>query len=90
MATATKVKAKTKTGEITRKAATTGNWFYTRITKTQVFDWKRLKAAREKKEITQRGLAKKVGVSAPFLSDVERGRRSVSEKTAAKIISVLR
>ncbi|MGZ3724557.1 MAG: helix-turn-helix domain-containing protein [Pseudobdellovibrio sp.] len=38
-----------------------------------------VKAAREAQGITLRGLAEKVGVSAPFLSDVERGRRQTEK-----------
>lgn len=35
-----------------------------------------LKAKREQQKITMRQLAEKLGVSAPFLSDVEKGRRN--------------
>ena len=35
-----------------------------------------LKTKREQQKITLRQLAEKLGVSAPFLSDVEKGRRN--------------
>ena len=38
-----------------------------------------VRLARETQGITLRGLAEKVGVSAPFLSDVERGRRQTEK-----------
>jgi len=37
-----------------------------------------LRRLREKKGLTLRSLAKQVGVSAPFLSDVEHGRRRLT------------
>lgn len=45
---------------------------------------------REQKDVTLRELARKIGVSAPFLSDVEKGRRSALtadriEKVAAAL-----
>jgi transcriptional regulator with XRE-family HTH domain len=44
---------------------------------------------REKKGLTLRGLADKVGLSAPFLSDVEHGRRRLSRLDAmAKALGV--
>lgn len=38
-----------------------------------------IKMAREAQGLTLRGLADKVGVSAPFLSDIERGRRQTEK-----------
>jgi len=40
----------------------------------------RIRELREKKDLSLRELAKKIGVSAAFLSDVELGRRYPSEK----------
>jgi transcriptional regulator with XRE-family HTH domain len=40
----------------------------------------RIRELREKKDLSLRELAKKIGISAAFLSDVELGRRFPSEK----------
>lgn len=45
--------------------------------------------ARNEKGITLRGLATAVGVSAPFLSDVEHGRRRPSEERLTAIAKAL-
>lgn len=45
---------------------------------------------REKKDLSLRELAKKVDVSAPFLSDVELGRRFPGEDTLVAIAAVLK
>lgn len=48
-----------------------------------------LRFLREKREMSLRALAKKVGVSAPFLSDLEHNRRSTNELPAfAKALDV--
>lgn len=48
-----------------------------------------IRSLRQKKRISLRGLAEQVGVSAPFLSDVERNRRSTDKLEAiAKILEV--
>jgi transcriptional regulator with XRE-family HTH domain len=44
---------------------------------------------REKNDLSLRELAKKVGVSAAFLSDIELGRRHPSEKVMAAIADAL-
>lgn len=45
---------------------------------------------REQKDITLRELARGIGVSAPFLSDVEKGRRSaLTGERIEKVVSVL-
>lgn len=36
---------------------------------------KTIRKLREKKQISVRGMAKRIGISAPFLSDMELGRR---------------
>lgn len=48
-----------------------------------------LRRRREEKRVTLRALADAIGVSAPFLSDVEHGRRRLSEEQAAKADSML-
>ena len=47
------------------------------------------RAAREKAGLTLRGLADLAGVSPPFLSDVEHGRRGFSPGTEAKVRAAL-
>ena len=48
-----------------------------------------IKLAREAQGLTLRGLADKVGVSAPFLSDIERGRRQTEKiEILAKSLNV--
>ena len=45
---------------------------------------------REKKDVTLRELARGIGVSAPFLSDVEKGRRSaLTAERIEKVVAVL-
>ena len=39
---------------------------------------------RSRSNLSLRSVAKKMGISFPFLSDLERGRRNWSEKLAAK------
>lgn len=39
-------------------------------------DQKALRAKREKKNITVRSMAKRISISASFLSDIETGRRA--------------
>lgn len=41
-----------------------------------------VREARESKRVTLRQLAEMLGVSAPYLSDIEHGRRPVTEKLA--------
>lgn len=48
-----------------------------------------LRRRREEKRITLRAMAEALGVSAPFLSDVEHGRRRLSEEHARKADSLL-
>lgn len=43
--------------------------------KQTVANHKEMRARREKKRITVRGMAKRIGVSAPFLSDIENAVR---------------
>ncbi len=45
----------------------------------------RIRELREIKDLSVRELAKRLGVSAPFLSDVELGRRHPSDEVLAKI-----
>jgi transcriptional regulator with XRE-family HTH domain len=49
----------------------------------------RIRELREKKDISVRELAKKISVSAPFLSDVELGRRHPSDDVLATIAAEL-
>lgn len=49
-----------------------------------------LKQMRLKKDISLRKLAEEIGVAAPYLSDVEKGRRNpLSEEKMRKVIEVL-
>ena len=50
----------------------------------------RIRELREKKDLSLRELAREVGVSAAFLSDVELGRRYPSEEVLVKIAKALR
>src|ERR1700756_4021879 len=49
----------------------------------------RLHELREKADLSLRELSKKVGISGPFLSDIELGRRFPSEEILAKLASAL-
>jgi transcriptional regulator with XRE-family HTH domain len=49
----------------------------------------RIRELREKKDLSLRELAKKIGVSAAFLSDVELGRRYPSEKVLISLAQKL-
>ena len=49
-----------------------------------------IRALREKKDISLRELARKVNVSAPFLSDVELGRRYPGEDTLVALAAELK
>jgi len=49
----------------------------------------RLRELRDKADLSLRELAKKVGISSPFLSDIELGRRFPSEEILAKLAGAL-
>lgn len=49
----------------------------------------KIRAAREKKGMTLAQLAEKIGKTAPYLSDIERGNRRGSYETLAMIAQVL-
>jgi transcriptional regulator with XRE-family HTH domain len=49
----------------------------------------RLHQLRENADLSSRELAKKVGISPPFLSDIELGRRFPSEEILAKLANAL-
>jgi len=49
----------------------------------------KIRAAREKKGMTLAQLAEKIGKTAPYLSDIERGNRRGSYATLEKIARVL-
>jgi len=49
----------------------------------------KIRAARERKGMTLAQLAEKVGKTAPYLSDIERGNRRGSYATLEKIARVL-
>jgi transcriptional regulator with XRE-family HTH domain len=49
----------------------------------------RLHQLRDKADLSMSELAKKVGISPPFLSDIELGRRFPSEEILAKLASAL-
>ncbi|MBQ1791799.1 MAG: helix-turn-helix transcriptional regulator [Oscillospiraceae bacterium] len=48
-----------------------------------------IKAIREAKGITQKGLAKAANISAPFLYDLEQNRRGAKPETWARIADAL-
>jgi len=50
----------------------------------------RLHQLRDKADLSLRELAKKVGISSPFLSDIELGRRFPSEEILAKLAGALK
>ncbi len=49
----------------------------------------RIRELREKKDLSLRDLAKRLEVSAAFVSDIELGRRYPSEKVLSKMASIL-
>jgi len=49
----------------------------------------RIRELREERDVSLRELAKKLGWSAPFLSDVELGRRYPSEKNLKELADLL-
>lgn len=44
-----------------------------------------LKEYREEKDISLRSFAKLIGVSAPYLSDIEKSKRNISESFVSKL-----
>jgi transcriptional regulator with XRE-family HTH domain len=50
----------------------------------------RLHELRDKADLSLRELARKVGISSPFLSDIELGRRFPSEEILAKLAAALK
>jgi len=50
---------------------------------------KRLHELRDRADLSLRELAKRVGISGPFLSDIELGRRFPSEEILAKLAAAL-
>ena len=49
----------------------------------------RLRELRDKADLSARELAKRIGVSSPFLSDIELGRRFPSEEVLGKLATAL-
>ena len=49
----------------------------------------RIRELRDKAALSLRGLAKRIGISSPFLSDIELGRRFPSEEILAKLAGAL-
>jgi transcriptional regulator with XRE-family HTH domain len=49
----------------------------------------RLRELRDKADLSLRELAKRIGISSPFLSDIELGRRFPSEEILAKLAHAL-
>jgi transcriptional regulator with XRE-family HTH domain len=45
----------------------------------------RIRELRDKADLSLRGLAMRIGISSPFLSDIELGRRFPSEEILAKL-----
>ena len=48
-----------------------------------------LKRYRKSRSFTQAGLAEKINISIPFLSDIENGKKWISPHTLAKITEIL-
>jgi len=49
----------------------------------------RIHELRDKADLSLRGLAKRIGISSPYLSDIELGRRFPSEEILAKLARAL-
>jgi len=49
----------------------------------------RIKQVRESKEISQKQLGKKIGVSESFINEVEMGKKVINEKFLEKISKIL-
>jgi transcriptional regulator with XRE-family HTH domain len=49
----------------------------------------RIRELRDKADLSLRGLAKRIGTSLPFLSDIELGRRFPSEEILTKLAGAL-
>jgi len=49
----------------------------------------RLHELRDRADLTLAGIARKVGISSPFLSDIELARRFASEEILAKLAGAL-
>jgi transcriptional regulator with XRE-family HTH domain len=49
----------------------------------------RIHELRDKADLSLRALAKKIGISSPFLSDIELGRRFPSQEVLAKLAGAL-
>src|SRR6266404_6985362 len=49
----------------------------------------RIHELRDKADLSLRGLVKRIGISSPFLSDIELGRRFPSEEILAKLAGAL-
>ena len=49
----------------------------------------RIRELRDKADLSLRGLAMRIGISAPFLSDIELGRRFPSKEILAKLADAL-
>jgi transcriptional regulator with XRE-family HTH domain len=49
----------------------------------------RLRELRDKADLSVRELAKRIGISSPFLSDIELGRRFPSEEILGKLAAAL-
>jgi transcriptional regulator with XRE-family HTH domain len=50
----------------------------------------RLRELRDKADLSLRELAKRIGISSPFLSDIELGRRFPSEEILEKLAAALK
>lgn len=48
-----------------------------------------IRAGRDAKKMTLRALARAIGVSAPFMSDVEHGRRPLTEERMRQVAAAL-
>ena len=62
--------------------------FWKQVT-TTVFDHEAFTKERERLGLSSRQVAIAADVSAPFLCDLEKGKRTVSDETAGRLIAAL-
>jgi predicted transcriptional regulator len=55
-----------------------------------IIDGDKLRQAREATGLTMRALAERIGVSAPYLCDLEKNRRTATDATILKLIDALK
>lgn len=65
-----------------RAAVLLGEWSFVQISRETLYDGRRLRADREAVSLSLRELARRLGISASYLSDLERGNRRLTEDVA--------